>query len=118
MKRILGLFVCFLLTLIFFTCANAQVAGSLNSANRATEKIIRTQQPDKLIAKNTELLASSPAGANSNSASVPGSLAPVSASIYRVGANDVLDIRLSGMATKNSTLYTVDKDGSLEYPLI
>jgi polysaccharide export outer membrane protein len=37
---------------------------------------------------------------------------------YRVGAGDVLDIRLSNLPTRESTLFTVQKDGSLEYPLL
>ena len=37
---------------------------------------------------------------------------------YRVGIGDVLDIRLSNMATRESTLFTVMKNGALEYPLL
>ena len=37
---------------------------------------------------------------------------------YRVGIGDVLDIRLSNMATRESTLFTVMKNGVLEYPLL
>lgn len=40
------------------------------------------------------------------------------ASVYRVGVGDVLDIRLSNLATRESTLFTVLKNGSLEYPLL
>ena len=39
-------------------------------------------------------------------------------SIYRVGVGDVLDIRLSNMTTRESTLFTVMKNGQLEYPLL
>jgi len=39
-------------------------------------------------------------------------------SIYRVGVGDVLDIRLGNMATRESTLFTVMKNGQLEYPLL
>jgi len=38
--------------------------------------------------------------------------------IYRVGAGDVLDIRLTNMVTHESTLFTVMKNGQLEYPLL
>ena len=39
-------------------------------------------------------------------------------SLYRVGIGDVLDIRLSNQSTRESTLFTVLKDGGLEYPLL
>jgi protein involved in polysaccharide export with SLBB domain len=37
--------------------------------------------------------------------------------VYRVGAGDVLDIRLLNAATRESTLFTVMAGGLLEYPL-
>ena len=37
--------------------------------------------------------------------------------IYRVGVNDVLDIKLSDDPSRNSTLFTVLEGGVLEYPL-
>ena len=39
-------------------------------------------------------------------------------SLYRVGIGDVLDIRLSNQPTRESTLFTVLKNGGLEYPLL
>lgn len=39
-------------------------------------------------------------------------------SVYRVGAGDVLDIRLANVVTKESTLFTVMKEGVVEYPLL
>lgn len=44
------------------------------------------------------------------------SLSPTS--LYRVGIGDVLDIRLSNQPTRESTLFTVLKDGGLEFPLL
>jgi protein involved in polysaccharide export with SLBB domain len=38
--------------------------------------------------------------------------------VYRVGAGDVLDIRLANVVTKESTLFTVMKEGVVEYPLL
>jgi protein involved in polysaccharide export with SLBB domain len=38
--------------------------------------------------------------------------------IYRVGVGDVLDIRLTNIVTRESTLFTVMKNGQLEYPLL
>ena len=40
------------------------------------------------------------------------------ASMYRVGVGDVLDIRLTNLVTRESTLFTVMKNGQLEYPLL
>jgi len=39
-------------------------------------------------------------------------------SIYNVGIGDVLDIHLANWPTRESTLFTVMKDGTLEYPLV
>jgi len=38
--------------------------------------------------------------------------------VYHVGVGDVLDIRLTNLPTRESTLYTILKSGALEYPLL
>jgi protein involved in polysaccharide export with SLBB domain len=38
--------------------------------------------------------------------------------VYRVGVGDVLDIQLTNMTTRESTLFTVMNNGLLEYPLL
>jgi protein involved in polysaccharide export with SLBB domain len=43
---------------------------------------------------------------------------PPPESVYRVGAGDVLDIRLLNSQTRESTLFTVMPGGLLEYPLV
>ena len=43
---------------------------------------------------------------------------PAPSNTYRVGVGDVLDIRLTNMVTRESTLFTVMKNGLLEYPLL
>jgi protein involved in polysaccharide export with SLBB domain len=43
---------------------------------------------------------------------------PVSPANYAVGIGDVLDVRLSNLTTRESTLFTVMRDGTLEYPLV
>lgn len=58
-----------------------------------------------------------------NTAAAANSRAPVTASatvtaVYRVGIGDVLDIQLANVATRESTLFTVLKDGVVEYPLL
>jgi protein involved in polysaccharide export with SLBB domain len=70
------------------------------------------------------------AGANSATSDAPGKTlttvpgasapivkAPAPETIYRVGAGDVLDIRLLNAQTRESTLFTVLPGGLLEYPL-
>jgi protein involved in polysaccharide export with SLBB domain len=47
----------------------------------------------------------------------PAAVASGSAS-YDVGVGDVLDVRLSNIPTRESTLFTVLKNGTIEYPLI
>src|SRR5438477_11114567 len=41
---------------------------------------------------------------------------PSPTSLYIVAIRDVLDIRLANLPTRESTLFTVLKDGGLEYP--
>lgn len=60
--------------------------------------------------------AQNSAAAPANSESVAKPAAPLE-TIYRVGAGDVLDIRLLNAPTRESTLYTIMTGGLLEYPL-
>jgi polysaccharide export outer membrane protein len=66
------------------------------------------------------------AGANAASVNAPAaSTTPASAAaaavaptaLYRVGVGDILDIRLAGGMSKDSTLYTIMSTGMLDYPL-
>jgi len=70
-------------------------------------------RPTPLI-KPTSLLITPPVNASPNVNAVRGP-AP---STYAVGIGDVLDVRLLNLSTRESTLYTVMKDGTLEYPLV
>ena len=45
------------------------------------------------------------------------SVATVATQIYRVGVRDVLDIQLADNPSRDSTLFTVLADGTIEYPL-
>ena len=58
---------------------------------------------------------------NSTNRPVSNPIAPpisvASTQIYRVGPLDVLDIQLANHLTRQSTLYTVQENGMLEYPL-
>jgi len=70
----------------------------------------RLVQPTVLAANGTGESASAPV-ASSPRAAVPPSM-------YIVGAGDVLDIRLPNTTTHESTLFTVMKNGAIDYPLL
>jgi protein involved in polysaccharide export with SLBB domain len=48
----------------------------------------------------------------------PAATNTVAGTMYRIGIGDVLDIRLANVVTRESTLFTVLKDGGVEYPLL
>lgn len=53
-----------------------------------------------------------------NNSTTPRTAPAAPTTTYRVGIGDVLDIRLSNLVTRESTLFTVMKNGVLEYPLL
>ena len=69
------------------------------------------------VVQSTILPVSSPAASTAARATSSSSSA-VTPMAYVVGAGDVLDIRLSNLPTRESTLYTVMKNGTIEYPLL
>jgi protein involved in polysaccharide export with SLBB domain len=75
----------------------------------------KTSGPAKLL-KPTALAVDNGSVAANLRAAVP--VSTNMTAVYRVGAGDVLDIRLANVATKASTLFTVMKDGVIEYPLL
>ena len=66
------------------------------------------------LTKPTSLPITQPANVSPNVNAVRGP----ATSTYAVGIGDVLDVRLVNLTTRESTLYTVMKDGTLEYPLV
>ena len=77
-----------------------------NNVQKNTETPTRLVQPTSLSVKNA-------AGPDVRSAHAAGPTL-----IYRVGFGDVLDIRLTNIVTRESTLFTVMRNGQLEYPLL
>jgi protein involved in polysaccharide export with SLBB domain len=79
-------------------------------------------QPVKKLVQQTSLTPllprTSPAAGNASTAKplAIGGMAPTV--VYHVGVGDVLDIRLTNLPTRESTLYTIMKSGVLEYPLL
>ena len=70
-----------------------------------------TTESKTSAAANNAIPASSKLFANHTSVSL------ASTQIYSVGANDVLDIQIAGKPSRESTLFTVNSGGLLEYPL-
>lgn len=92
--------------------ANETSAG----APQVVASIAPTNSPSqsKILVKPTSLPANQPV----NLARTANSVRGAAASIYAVGIGDVLDVRLPNLTTRESTLFTVMKDGTLEYPLV
>lgn len=87
-----------------------QTQAALKTAADSPEALA----PKKLI-QPTSLINESRA----SSTRALSSARPLSATgIYRVGIGDVLDVRLASAPTRESTLFTVMKNGTLEYPLL
>jgi polysaccharide export outer membrane protein len=97
---------------------NPSVA-SPNKSSTATDPTVPPANPSS-VPMNPSGVLTNPAGANVNS-SVSSATAPAVSltSVYRIGAGDVLDIRLLNAADpRASTLYTVLAGGVLDYPLL
>ncbi len=101
---------------------NERTAPSDKSLNEKQRIADQDKKPVKQLVQQTALatgpVRSSPVTGNAGS---PKPLAPRAAAptfVYHVGIGDVLDIRLSNLPTRESTLFTILKNGSLEYPLL
>ena len=65
----------------------------------------------------TSAAANNATPASSNLFANHATVSLASTQIYSVGANDVLDIQIAGKPSRESTLFTVNSGGLLEYPL-
>lgn len=83
---------------------------SADQNNTSTKKLV---QQTALVSE-----AASPVAGNASSPKPLATRSPAPTVVYHVGIGDVLDIRLSNLPTRESTLFTVLKNGSLEYPLL
>src|ERR1043166_2426263 len=70
---------------------------------------------NQTVVQSTILPLTLPAATNVSPAGTGSTATP---SVYAVGVGDVLDIRLSNTPARESTLFTVLKNGTIEYPLI
>lgn len=99
---------------------NERVAPPAYSLSDKSKTIDQSQQPAKKLVQQTSLVASatSPVAGNTTSPKTLPARGPAPTVMYHVGVGDVLDIRLTNLPTRESTLYTVMKNGLLEYPLL
>jgi protein involved in polysaccharide export with SLBB domain len=90
-----------------------------NSLSPASKTVGDVQPPVKKLVQQTSLPAPKTATVAGNSSSTKPLVTRAAPTVmYQVGVGDVLDIRLTNMPTRESTLYTVLRSGSLEYPLL
>ncbi len=94
----------------------AQSDATTSVSAVSTQAKLDTTQPRKLI-QPTSSVAESNVAANVTPREVT-ARAAAPTSTYKVGIGDVLDVHLANWPTRESTLFTVMKDGTLEYPLI
>lgn len=82
----------------------------------------QSSQPVKKLVQRTSLVppvaGNSPVIGNAGSPNSLTSRNPAPTVVYHVGVGDVLDIKLTNWPTRESTLFTVLKNGLLEYPLL
>ncbi|HMG72107.1 MAG TPA: polysaccharide biosynthesis/export family protein [Pyrinomonadaceae bacterium] len=101
---------------------NIQIAPRQNSATDKQTSVNKDTQSVRKLVQQTALVSeaprSSPVANNAGSAKTLAARGSASTVVYQVGVGDVLDIRLSNLPTRESTLFTVLKNGVLEYPLL
>lgn len=104
-----------------FTIRPSSVERSTSSetpATNQTAKFASQQQTTRKLVQPTALVSAPPKAEAANSRVLSSARTPVATSTYNVGIGDVLDVRLSNARTRESTLFTVMKNGMLEYPLL
>jgi len=92
----------------------AQVTTTQTALVKTTADVPVTREPKKLVQPTSLVNDNRPSSARALSSARPVS----GTAIYKVGVGDVLDVRLSSVTTRESTLFTVMKNGTLEYPLL
>jgi protein involved in polysaccharide export with SLBB domain len=102
-----------------FTWGNTPIAEQPprvnNQSNNSAVTMAEPSAP-KLVQPTVLAANGTPSLMNSSVVSSPRS--PVSPGMYIVAAGDVLDISLPNTTARESTLFTVLKNGTIEYPLL
>jgi protein involved in polysaccharide export with SLBB domain len=97
--------------------AEAAATGQSNPPAVVTSSVGAPPAPPKYEAPapvRADIPAASGAAASAAAAVAP---APAPTSIYRLGAGDILDIRMVGGTSREPTLYSVLSNGTIDYPL-
>ena len=101
---------------------NERIAPRQNSPTDKQTTVNKDTQPVKKLVQQTSLVSEarrpSRAANNAGSTKTLAARSLVPTALCQVGVGDVLDIRLSNLPTRESTLFTVLKNGLLEYPLL
>ena len=94
---------------------NTQIAArqQVASVNRSTTE----EQPRARTLVQPTSLVTQPR-ASKTARTLPPARPTAATAAYNVGVGDVLDIRLEHLPTRESTLFTVLQNGTLEYPLL
>jgi polysaccharide biosynthesis/export protein len=106
--------------------ASPNASGATSDPNSApSNTTTSTPTNPSVTPTNPSGVSTNPSGANANPSVPPPTASSSTApavpltSVYRIGAGDVLDIRLLNAADpRASTLYTVLAGGALDYPLL
>jgi protein involved in polysaccharide export with SLBB domain len=108
-------------TVISRSDPNERMAQTANSADSQLGTDQGNQLPKKLVQRTSlvpPVAGNSPVVGNAGSSNSLTARSPAPTVVYHVGVGDVLDIRLTNLPTRESTLFTVLKSGLLEYPLL
>jgi protein involved in polysaccharide export with SLBB domain len=106
------------------SAASEKILPEPVSANNNAAVVDRTNKPMTKLVQTTAIITEvkpAPSSIRSNNPSARTSIplrTPTATAVYHVGIGDVLDIRLANLPTRESTLFTVLKNGVLEYPLL
>ena len=97
-------------------------AGRLSSNNNSVAVDRTNRQAPKLVQPTAIINEVKPGVTSQRNVANTRTPAPlrttVATAVYHVGIGDVLDIRLANLPTRESTLFTVLKNGLLEHPLL
>ncbi|HEX8128229.1 MAG TPA: polysaccharide biosynthesis/export family protein [Pyrinomonadaceae bacterium] len=97
------------------TAAPLPVFGSPSAISIPAPPKYEPPAPVKTSGTANATPAAAPAPSANTSTTTPAAVPPTA--LYRLGVGDILDIRLAGGMSKDSTLYTIMSTGMLDYPL-
>ncbi len=102
------------------TAATSEAMAPNQESSGRTDSARTPQKPEKVFTATSDREVN---GKGQSATTAPAPLAPSSTElslteIYRVGAGDVIDIRIRNLATNGSTLFTVMGGGLIDLPVI